>query len=69
MTCDPNSVLLPRPREVRIGDQVTLFRPVDVGYSSHGRLKANYSDSLIKDAIDEQMDFLLKKMVNELFIF
>ncbi len=63
LTCDPNSVLLPRPRKMRLGPQVTLFRPIDVGYSSHGRLKANYSDDLLNQAIHEQMEYLLLKKV------
>ncbi len=61
LTCDPNSVLLPRPRKMRLGPRATMFRPADVGFSSHGKLKANYTDHLLKTAIEEQMEYLLLK--------
>ncbi len=64
LTCDPNSVLWPRPRRARLGSQVTLFRPMDLGYSSHGKIKANYTDMMLKERIEEQKEFLtLKKVI------
>ncbi len=48
---------------MRLGPRATMFRPADVGFSSHGKLKANYSDHLLKMAIEEQMEYLLLKKV------
>ncbi len=48
---------------MRLGPRATMFRPMDVGFSSHGKLKANYSDHLLKMAIEEQMKYLLLKKV------
>ncbi len=48
---------------MRLGPRATMFRPADVGYSSHGKLKANYTDYLLKTTIEEQMEYLLLKKV------
>ena len=63
LTCDPNSVLWPRPREAKLGSQVTPIELDSVEFGNKGQLRATFTAELLQKNIDEQIQWLEAKKI------
>ena len=61
LVCDPNSVLWPRPREARLGRQVTPIELDSVEFGNKGELRGTFTADLLQRNIGEQVRWLEAK--------